>query len=149
MIIKHLTPTDLYSVLSRPSAEALADMKAFGSERQGLMERALDAYPFAWAIIPVDVAECVCWYNVSDNKAYTSMFYSSEFLKHKGITSTVKSIIDDNAVIAKGGGIEVIEVHSTLSHPLSESWYEKLGFTKTDTTYPLGNTTITVFERRL
>lgn len=148
MLIKSLSLTDVHDVLANPSDEAISDMQAFGSTLDSLVNKAVDAYPFAWTI-HVDAPKCICWYNVRGNKAITSMFYTKDFLGNKGITEAVKQIVDSNVDIAKGGGIEVIEVHSTLSHPLSDGWYQRLGFNKTDRTYPLNGRTITIFERRL
>jgi len=148
MKVHTLRSDDVYSVLMSPSKEATADMNAFGSSVPDLAERAEDAYPFAWTIW-TDKPECVCWYNVRGDKAITSMFYSDTFLSNKGITELVKKIIDDNVGIAKRGGLTVVECHSTLSHPLSEGWYIRLGFTKTDRTYHLKDKLITIFERKL
>lgn len=149
MQVKRLDLNDLITVLSDLSEESKIDVATFNNSRKELIDIAMDAYPFAWTICSEMKPECVCWYNVIGPVAQTYMLYSKDFLKNKGITPVVKQLIDENSIIAKDGGVELIELHSTLSHPLSETWYQKLGFSKTNKTYPMGNKTISIFERRI
>lgn len=149
MQIKPLTPSDLVSVLENLSDEGKSDIEAFNNSKESLIDAVLDAYPFAWSIYSGDKAECVCWYNVGGKVGYTSMLYSINFLKNKGITPVIKKLVDENSIIAKDRGLEAFELHSTLFHPLSETWYQRLGFNKTNKTYLIGDKTISIFERRL
>lgn len=149
MKVNYLTEQDIREVLSRPSKDAMADLKAFNPDMQSIIKRATSAYPFCWSITPSVNPECICWYNVRGNKAFTSMYYTDNFIRYPGVTFTIKQIIEDNIPVAKDGGISTIEIHSTLNNPKSVEWYKRLGFTETDQHYDLSGIRITVFERRI
>lgn len=149
MKVELLKPEDIRTVLSNPSQEALNDMKAFGSTINSLTQKAMLSYPLAWSINPSHSVQCVCWYNLGAGKVSTSVFYSDGFLKNKHITLTIKDLMNKSIPVLKEIGIGSIEINSTLSHPLSEKWFERLGFVNTHRTYPLNGHTITIFERRI
>lgn len=150
MNVRIVKPFDLSFILSKASEEAFLDMKVFGEDEKILKGKAIEAYPFVWSVVGADyVPQCIFWFNKISDKAVTSMYYTKDFLQNKGITETIKEVIENNRSIIKAGGISKLECHSHLLNPLSEPWYLRLGFMKTNKTYEQNGFKITVFERIL